>query len=577
MKKTTSISILALCASLMLSCSLDKMPVDRLTAEAVFEDSESFLLWMNECYTMFEGQKVILTDADDFIDADPCEAVCGERSPYTESWDWSMLHHINYLLEHVKECTDADIAREAAAEARFFRGMFYFEMARKYGALPYITNTIGMQNKELMYANPIPQDYVIDAALIDLQDAADSLSADLSPIPAKINRWVALGYMARAALYEGTLLKYQGEAKEDYEEYLQQAADACREIIASGKFSVYKASGWTDQDAYRNLFTMETIPSSEALLLQLFDAKNIAFEVPSDIISEKTGATRRFINHYQLADGKSVSTRSGWVNAGFLTEYAGRDPRLTQTILFPGCKELSDNSDIRNNMNSLTGYQPVKFRRYADGRSYNACFPIMRYPEILLMYAEAKAELGTLTQEDVDNTVNLIRARVGMPEVSMAAANAIPDALMKEYYPNVKGKNQGIILEIRRERTIELALEGHRLWDMLRWHEGAQLGNNKNPIYGIYVSGTGPIDLSGNGSPDFEIYTTAPTQTLVPAFKLGTEIFLSNDSFGYVTPYAKRHLPEDPWDEDCDYLWPIPASELAIPGSKLTQNSGYYY
>ena len=268
MKKTTSISILALCASLMLSCSLDKMPVDRLTAEAVFEDSESFLLWMNECYTMFEGQKVILTDADDFIDADPCEAVCGERSPYTESWDWSMLHHINYLLEHVKECTDADIAREATAEARFFRGMFYFEMARKYGALPYITNTIGMQNKELMYANPIPQDYVIDAALIDLQDAADSLSADLSPIPAKINRWVALGYMARAALYEGTLLKYQGEAKEDYEEYLQQAADACREIIASGKFSLcsepsdFFKTAKTDESIFEFIFSSsDKLPS----------------------------------------------------------------------------------------------------------------------------------------------------------------------------------------------------------------------------------------------------------------------------------------------------------------------------
>ncbi len=559
------------------ACNLDRIPVDRLTADSVFSDPQAYQTWVNECYTLFRGQSALQEDADDFIDCDPCDVVAGTRSPYTQKWDWSMLKHINYLLENISKCSDEEIAASCEAQGLFFRGLFYFEMARKFGNLPYITNTIGMQNKELMYANPIPQDYVIDAAILDMEAALDGLPAELSAAPTVVTQWVALGYIARAALYEGTLLKYQGEAKADYEEYLKTAEQACRRIMESGLFSVYRDKSWTDDNAYRNLFVMETMPSSEALLVQLFDTNTLPSGIQAAFTGLRTGATRRFINHYQLADGSSVSTRSGWRNANFFTEGEGRDPRLRQTILFPGCKEVSDNKEIRNQLQSLTGYEPIKYRRGPAGTAFNSCLPIMRYPEILLMYAEAKAELGTLTAEDVEATLNLIRARVGMPGVDMLKVNAAPDALMASYYPNVTGRNKGIILEIRRERTIELALEGLRLWDMLRWHEGAQLGNNSGAMQGIYLSSAGLVDMTGNGSPDFELYSGTPTQDLVPAYSLGEEVFLSNGSFGYVTPFAEEKLPEEPWDEDCDYLWPIPAGELAIPGSKLVQNYGYYY
>src|SRR5690606_17675126 len=99
-----------------------------------------------------------------------------------------------------------------------------------------------------------------------------------------------------------------------------------------------------------------------------------------------------------------------------------------------------------------------------------------RYAEVLLNYAEAKAELGTITQTDIDKSIKLLRDRVGMPNLNLAFANSNPDPYLIGEYPNAtKGANHGAILEIRRERRIELVKEGLRYNDLMRWKEGARL------------------------------------------------------------------------------------------------------
>lgn len=83
----------------------------------------------------------------------------------------------------------------------------------------------------------------------------------------------------------------------------------------------------------------------------------------------------------------------------------------------------------------MTGYQPIKFVQeptasggQVDRNSRNTNdLPVFRYAEVLLNYAEAKAELGTLTQDDLDQSINLIRRRVGMPDLNMDVANTNPD------------------------------------------------------------------------------------------------------------------------------------------------------
>ncbi len=576
MKKNTitALTIVALLGGFVSSCSLDSTPKDKPLADNYFTTSDEISSWLDGCYTLFEGQRSVLLDADDFTAKEPCDVVAGTRLASTQTWDWSQLSRINFLLENIDNCTDSLSVVRYGSEARFFRGLFYFEMARRYQNIPWYEDTFSANDSKMLHKAPDPMYYVIDKAIDDFRAAAEGLSDNVDDLPVRVNKWVALGFLARTALYEGTFLKYSGEA--DWQDYLETAADACTQIMQSGRFSVYRASTWNDDNAYRRLFTMETIPSSEALLIQIFDGTNLSNNIGEIYSSSRLGATRRFVNHFQTISGNGIWTRAGYATQLYQTEGSSRDPRLRQILLFPGCTEISDGSTITNMLTSLTGYQPIKYRYSANGAAASSCFPIMRYPEILLSYAEAKAELGTLTQEDLDASVNLIRNRVGMPGVNLASANALADPLLSRYYPNVdQGANKGVILEIRRERTIELCLEGHRLWDILRWHEGAQLGNRSAALTGIYFSTPGLIDIDGDGQVDFELYLNTPLQSTYPTLKIGEDVVLSEGVYGYVTAHSDETLPEDPWSEDRDYFWPIPASEFADPDCKLVQNYGY--
>ena len=185
-------------------------------------------------------------------------------------------------------------------------------------------------------------------------------------------------------------------------------------------------------------------------------------------------------------------------------------------------------------------------------------------------YAEAKAELGTLTQGDLDVSINKIRDRAKMPHLNMADANANPDPLMMEYHPNVtKSGNTGVILEIRRERTVELPLEGFRLWDIFRWKEGQQL---TKPFYGCYFPGDGEYDMDNDGANDLLLYTADKGTFKGTSKKIGKDLDLSNGTSGYIYPFKQITIT---WDENRDYLWPIPASERVLTGGKLTQNPGW--
>src|SRR5699024_10904917 len=177
------------------------------------------------------------------------------------------------------------------------------------------------------------------------------------------------------------------------------------------------------------------------------------------------------------------------------------------TIRTPGYKRIgASETSVPDFATSVTGYQYVKYileAKYDAGQSTND-MPIFRYAEVLLNYAEAKAELGELTQTDIDKSVKLLRDRVGMPNLDAAAANADPDPYLLSEYKNVsKGSQLGVLLEIRRERRIELVKEGHRYRDLLRWKEGARL---EKPFYGMYFPGPGEYDLDKDGKIDLVIY-----------------------------------------------------------------------
>jgi hypothetical protein len=248
---------------------------------------------------------------------------------------------------------------------------------------------------------------------------------------------------------------------------------------------------------------------------------------------------------------------------------------MAQTVLCPGYIQKGNTTVSPNTLLAMTGYQPIKF--VADASQGGASkgyvdWPLFRAAEVYLNYAEAKAELGNITQDDLDKSVNKIRNRAKMPNLDLATANTNLDPFLSACYPNINKSNEanrGVILEIRRERTIEMALEGQRQWDMFRWREGAQLVNKTNHYFGCYIPGPGLYDMTSDGTPDVEIYTTNATSNLPVKKKIDSDIYLSNSTSGYITAWSRV---EYTWDEKRDYLWPLPSSEIILSNNILTQN-----
>ena len=282
------------------------------------------------------------------------------------------------------------------------------------------------------------------------------------------------------------------------------------------------------------------------------------------------------MNHYLMADGSRFTEKEGHETMSYTEETAGRDPRMAQTVLCPGYIAKGEESVTANDMTAMTGYEPIKFvstAAHSGASKGTSDWPLFRTAEVYLNYAEAKAELGTLTKDDLLISIDRIRDRAGMKGLDMAAANANPDPFLLACYPNVtKSENTGVILEIRRERTIELVMEGLRIWDMFRWKEGAQLVNETNPYYGIYFSGPGLYDMDGDGSGDVCFVRENPpvTEPGVTYRVLGGDYALTDGDSGYIECYIRMNRK---WD-DKKYVRPIPTTALN-DNPALGQNPGW--
>ena len=229
---------------------------------------------------------------------------------------------------------------------------------------------------------------------------------------------------------------------------------------------------------------------------------------------------------------------------------------------------------------TFSGYHPDKYVTTPDQDTNNASdidLVLFRCAEVYLNFAEALAEAGTLTQDDLDMSVNLLRKRAGVAAgINLAAANANPDPFLTDaawggyQSPVLLGDaNKGVILEIRRERAVELCQEGFRYYDLMRWKEGKLF---EAPFYGMYFTGAGTFDVDGNGTNDIEIYTASNGNTAATAKKLDDEIFLKDGNSGLV--WLHKTIVRN-WDENKDYLYPIPTDDRNLSGGKLTQNPGW--
>jgi hypothetical protein len=279
------------------------------------------------------------------------------------------------------------------------------------------------------------------------------------------------------------------------------------------------------------------------------------------------------IETYLMKDGTPFTSTAGYETKTFAEIFKNRDPRMAETVSFPGFTAVGAN----NSMPTGGGYDQIKFYprdatwQQRGGGTWEAIV-VYRYAEILLNYAEAKAELGTLTQADIDRTVTAIRSRVNMPALSMAAANAAPDAFLAGHHPNVSGANKGVILEIRRERRIELACEGLRLKDIYRWANGELQAVHQQ---GIYIDKLGAYDVTGDDIPDVAILATAddespiahlPDEIKESLTKIAVDgskgITLEYGTYGHVLLDGDKNRV--PWENPKFYYRPIPQTQITL-------------
>ena len=482
--------------------ALDRFPKDRLTPESFFRTEEECQLYTNDFYTMFPSAGSIYGETADIIAKTTLTSeVLGNRTvPATAStWKWEKLRDINFFLQHSSNCPDERVRLEYEGLARFFRAWFYFEKVKYYGDVPWVDRPIDASDPLLFEKGRDPRELVMQKVVEDLDFAILHLPAEKSVY--RVTRWTALALKSRACLFEGTFRKYHGS--DGYESYLTACATASKRFIDESGYGIYT----TGSTPYLNLFSSLKALDTEIVLARAYNTsiglKHDVNGYLTSITMGRPGLLKNIANMYLMKDGTPFTSQPGWETMQLPDESRNRDGRFAQTVRTPGYKRVDDTAESAPNLAAtMTGYQLVKYLQSAKYDSYNAStndLPLFRAAEVLLNYAEAKAELGTLTQADIELSINPLRERAGVADLSLAEANAYPDpylASAETGYANVTGDNKGVILEIRRERTVELLMENLRYWDIMRWKEGKRF---EKPFKGLYFPGTGSYDLNGDG------------------------------------------------------------------------------
>lgn len=562
---------------------LDRPSKDQVDAPFFFNSAKDLEVAVNALYTILPDYGIYTEDAasDNMVPLNPSTKIRGSRivpvSSGSGGWSWGHLRNINYFLANYHKVNDEAAKAKYSGIARFFRAYFYYDKVKTFGDVPWYSKVLDAKDPDLFK----PRDsriLVMDSIMADLDYAIQNIPADKQVN--LITKYTAMLLKARVALFEGTFRKYHGI--QGHEEYLKEAVAASQQLMNSGAYFLFTEGG--NNAAYRNLFGRNNQDIIETILAVDYETGKRVHSLGNSFTSATMGSygvTKDFVNSFLMSDGSRFTDKANYQTIGFFQEMQNRDPRLTQITAGSDFKVTGESVVEPVNLTiTTTGYRLIKALpnrgQWATSGSYFDII-LFRYAEALLIFAEAKAELNTITQADLDASINKLRARVGMPNLSLTDANAKPDSYLTNMYPNVdQGANKGVILEIRRERRIELFNEGFRWDDLMRWKAGKKI---EQPMVGIYFAGVGGYDFTGNGQIDVFLHTgsTSGAPSTVTSFINILQRTLRNPLTG--TPNATSgNIDPFPsggkFNESKDYLAPIPSEDLLL-NKNLVQNPNW--
>ncbi len=565
---------------------LDRYPQTSVAPEEFFKSEEDLELYVNGLLTMAgPGSYQSDQSSDNMATTGAIEIkniMTGSPSSQTltNGWDWGRLRNINYFLDNYEKAVASD---EAIAHyvglAKYYRAMFYFGMVKRYSDVPWYEATLDPSDKEQLYKGRDSREMVMTKVMEDLEFAVSNVRESVPSGTPGLSAVKA--FYSRLALYEGTYRKYHSELglEGSVAEYLQKARDLAGDIMGSGMYSIY-STGHPATDYFTLFTSQDLMGNSEVILVNPYDSnKDRGSNVNTGVFGDfEQSPSRDLVMSYLMKDGSYYSSVPNHMKLGFVEEFQDRDPRMMQTLVYPGWIRQPNTTHYIQNLNkNFTGYHQIKgYQNTIDNIEISSAdFPVYRYAEVLLTYAEAKVELNELTQGDLDMTVNVLRERAGMPGLSMVAANMSPDPFLVAKYPNLGGSNLGVLLEIRRERRIEFAVEGYRYDDMMRWQAGKLF---ESIPQGMYFAGLGKYDLTGDGIEDVILVSK---DTSIPVgdkkeknslgvsliyYKAGTidenvDVFLENgENGGMMMTETKARTFEEPKY----YYRPIPIQQVTL-------------
>ncbi len=521
-------SLLALILLFITSCSsdfLDRNPLDRPSNAVFWNTEKDAIAAATGCYEgWFSADALPYFDcvSDNSYNPFSWEGwqahAAGLSTPtnYGQSdnyFKYDKIVRCNYFLENIDRPTmSEDMRKRLTAEVRFLRAWYYFLKVTLFGDVPLVTKVLSVDEANLPRD---PKDKVIQFVIDELAAAAPDLpltygSNDIG----RASRGAAYTLKARMELFKG-----------DY----AAAAASAKQVIDSNVYELF--------DDYRGIFKRANNNNVEVIMAVQYVEKLKGNWIPTPLATNTVGGwasinpTQSLVDAFECEDGKTIAESSLYNPKD---PYKNRDPRFYASIIYPGCfyegsyfNPIDKNDPVGEYYapygRTKTGYHS---RKYIDDLSdYNTLTDtdvngiVFRYAEVLLMYAEAMIEKNTI-DESVYDAINQIRLRAGMPEVDRSVYTG--QAKMREL--------------IRRERRVELGMEGVRWFDICRWKIGEQVMPGQ--VWGALLGTVDPNDG-----------TLALTDDRI---KVEMRVF----------------------DPAKGYLWVIPQSVIdATPA--ITQNPGY--
>lgn len=570
MKKNILTSVLSLL--LIASCNdsfLDKSPLDKLSEDKYFQTEKDLETYSLSFYPLFEGygKDFAMPDilgrdemSDNMAPSTANDIAAGlHLVPNSNSdgsigkiWKWEDLRNVNYFLAKcIRAKVSPEVLAQYQAEARFFRAYVYFPKIKAYGSVPWFSKDLTVNDEELLYSSQTPRFEVVDSVLADINFAIQYLPEKGKEATGRINKDVALAFKARFCLHEGSFRKYHGLGQD--EEMLYEALNAAKELEESEHYSLH-STGNPKKD-YQDIFIQDDLAGNSEMIFY----RHYVLDKLTHSTSRSSGLsmTKSLINSFLCSDGTPVSLNKNYSDATLQDELKDRDLRLLQICIYPGTTQHQENIGKpgipgTTSNNTTTGYQLLKYYRedqmLLPARNYIDA-PVFRYAETLLIYAEAAAELGLCDQNVLDKTINKIRDRAGMPQLSVNVGYEDPS--IKELYPGVSN----LIREIRRERRVELACEGYRYDDLMRWKCGKLL---ERPFLGMRFEQSQYPEVKAREYGD----TTM------------TDFNITLDKDGYIDVYQAKYPQGFNFDEKKHYYMPLPLDQITM-NTNLKQSPGW--